>query len=71
LIANSDDASDQWCDIAWHEAGQLYLVDSKTGNVVGVRTIWPKKQKFTFSLKPNHQYHLYFHPDSPFDPGVH
>ena len=60
--------SDSWQNLAWENAGQLFLVDGKSGRVKAVRTIWPEKPTFTFrDLKRNHTYHLYFRADPQFD----
>ena len=63
------DSSDQWRNLAWLDAGQLYLVDGKSGRVLGVRTIWPEQPKFAFAgLEMNREYRLYFRSDPNFVP---
>ena len=62
-----DGSRNQWKNLSWSDAGQVYLVDGRTDQVVGVRTIWPEKPSFTFyDLDVNRKYHLFFRPDPTF-----
>ena len=57
---------DAFRDLAWERAGQLYVVDDKSGRVKAVRTVWPAKPNFSFTIRRDRAYRLYFREDPNF-----
>jgi hypothetical protein len=53
-----------WKDIHPMASGQIYAVDHETGRVEGVETVWSGKPNFSFKLRPQRRYDLYFAQDN-------